>query len=57
VLAEGLVFTIEPLIAQGSGRIVMMRDGWTIRTRDHFLSAHFEHTVVVTADGAELLTA
>jgi methionyl aminopeptidase len=57
VLTEGLVFTIEPLIAQWSGRIVMMLDGWTIRTRDHSLSAHYEHTVVVTADGAELLTA
>jgi methionyl aminopeptidase len=57
VLTEGLVFTIEPLIAQWSGRIVMMLDGWTIRTRDHSLSAHFEHTVVVTSSGAELLTA
>ena len=57
VLTEGLVFTIEPLIAQWSGRIFTMLDGWTIRTRDHSLSAHFEHTVVVTASGAELLTA
>jgi methionyl aminopeptidase len=57
VLTEGLVFTIEPLIAQGSGRMVTMRDGWTIRTRDRSLSAHFEHTVVVTSDGARLLTA
>jgi methionyl aminopeptidase len=56
-LTEGLVFTIEPLIAQGSGRMITMRDGWTIRTRDRSLSAHFEHTVFVTASGAELLTA
>ncbi|MDQ2767273.1 MAG: type I methionyl aminopeptidase [Gemmatimonadota bacterium] len=57
VLTEGLVFTIEPLIAQGSGRMMTMRDGWTIRTRDRSLSAHFEHTVFVTSSGAQLLTA
>ncbi len=57
VLTEGLVFTIEPLIAAGSGRMVTLRDGWTIRTRDRSLSAHYEHTVFVTADGAQLLTA
>jgi methionyl aminopeptidase len=57
VLTEGLVFTIEPLIAMGGPRTVTLDDGWTIRTRDRSRSAHYEHTVVVTASGARLLTA
>jgi methionyl aminopeptidase len=57
VLTEGLVFTIEPLIAAGGARTVTLKDGWTIRTRDRSLAAHYEHTVVVTRDGARLLTA
>jgi methionyl aminopeptidase len=57
VLTEGLVFTIEPIIAMGTSRTVTMKDGWTIRTRDHSLAAHYEHTIVVTATGARLLTA
>jgi methionyl aminopeptidase len=56
-LTEGLVFTIEPMIAAGSGRTVTLKDGWTVRTRDRSASAHYEQTVVVTADGARLLTA
>ena len=57
ILTEGLVFTIEPLISAGSPRTFLKHDGWTIRTRDRALSAHYEHTVVVTAQGARLLTA
>jgi methionyl aminopeptidase len=57
VLTEGMVFTIEPLIAAGTGRMVTLRDGWTLRTRDRARSAHHEHTVMVTATGAQLLTA
>jgi methionyl aminopeptidase len=57
ILTEGLVFTIEPLIAVGTPRTVTLRDGWTIRTRDHSLAAHHEHTLFVTQDGAKLLTA
>ena len=57
VLTEGLVFTIEPLIAAGSGRMVTLKDGWTVRTLDRSLSAHYEHTLFVTAGGAQLLTA
>lgn len=57
VLTEGLVFTIEPLVAMGGPRSVTLRDGWTIRTRDRSLAAHHEHTVVVTGQGARLLTA
>jgi len=57
ILTEGLVFTIEPLISMGDSRTVTLKDGWTVRTRDRSLAAHHEHTVVVTADGARLLTA
>jgi methionyl aminopeptidase len=57
VLTEGLVFTIEPIVSVGSPRTFLKHDGWTLRTRDHSLSAHYEHTVVVTAQGARLLTA
>jgi len=57
ILTEGLVFTIEPLIAIGTAKTVIMKDGWTIRTRDRSRSAHYEHTLVVTNDGARLLTA
>jgi len=54
---KGLVFTVEPLIAMGGSRTVTRKDGWTIRTRNRSLSAHHEHTVFVTAPGAQLLTA
>lgn len=57
VLTEGLVFTIEPLIAAGGARSVTLGDGWTVRTRDRSRAAHHEHTICVTANGAELLTA
>ena len=57
LLSEGLVFTIEPLVAMGTSRTTLLKDGWTIRTRDRSRAAHYEHTVVVTHDGARLLTA
>ena len=53
-LTEGLVITIEPIVAAGEGRTELQPDGWTIRTADRSLSAHFEHTVVIT-NGAPLL--
>jgi methionyl aminopeptidase len=56
VLTEGLVFTIEPLIAMGGPKTVTLKDGWTVRTRDQSLAAQYEHTVIVTSDGARLLT-
>ncbi|MFI8415517.1 type I methionyl aminopeptidase [Serratia sp. NPDC078593] len=56
VLQEGMVFTIEPMINQGDHRIKQKKDGWTVITRDKKLSAQWEHTVAVTADGIELLT-
>jgi methionyl aminopeptidase len=56
-LTEGLVITIEPLIAVGSGSEFTARDGWTVKTRDRSLAAHFEHTLVITRDAPILLTA
>ncbi len=56
-LTEGLVLTIEPIISAGSGAVVADRDGWTIRTADGALSAHAEHTLVITAGTPLLLTA
>ena len=57
LLTEGLVITIEPIIAIGTGRVLTDRDGWTIRTADRSLSAHYEHTVVITKREPILLTA
>lgn len=56
-LTEGLVITIEPIIAAGGGEGVVQDDRWTVRTADGSLAAHFEHTVVVTKGAAVLLTA
>ena len=55
-LKEGMIFTVEPMINAGRRDIKQMNDGWTIVTRDHSLSAQWEHTVVVTADGVQVLT-
>lgn len=57
ILTEGLVITVEPIIAAGSGRAVVERDGWTIRTADRKPSAHYEHTLVITKREPILLTA
>ena len=56
-LTEGLVITIEPVIAAGSGRARLEADGWTFRTTDGSLAAHFEHTIVITRGQPVLLTA
>lgn len=56
-LTEGLVITVEPIIAMGFGESVESADGWTVRTLDGSLSAHFEHTLVVTRGEPLLLTA
>jgi len=55
-LREGMVFTIEPMINQGSRKVSTEPDGWKVVTRDGKLSAQFEHTVVVTGNGVEVLT-
>lgn len=56
-LTEGLVVTIEPIISAGSGQYVEAADGWTVRTTDGSLAAHYEHTVVITRGRPILLTA
>jgi methionyl aminopeptidase len=55
-LQNGLVLAIEPMVNLGSKNIVQEADGWTIRTKDNKPSAHFEHTIVVRKDKAEVLT-
>lgn len=55
-LVEGMIFTIEPMLNAGKREIKEMPDGWTIVTKDHSLSAQWEHTVLVTANGYEVLT-
>ncbi len=56
-LQEGMTFTIEPMINAGRKETKLLSDGWTVVTRDHSLSAQWEHTVLVTPDGFEVLTA
>jgi methionyl aminopeptidase len=55
-LQAGMIFTIEPMINAGKRDIKQLGDGWTIVTKDHSLSAQWEHTVLVTANGYEVLT-
>lgn len=55
-LAEGMVFAIEPMVNVGKPGVKVLSDGWTAVTKDGSLSAHFEHTVVVTSEGCEILT-
>jgi methionyl aminopeptidase len=57
IFEEGMVLTIEPIIAAGSGKIVNEKDGWTIRTADRSLAAHFEHTLAITRGRPVVLTA
>jgi methionyl aminopeptidase len=57
ILTEGLVITVEPIIAAGSGRAFVAPDHWTIVTADHRPSAHYEHTLVITRGEPILLTA
>lgn len=56
ILKTGMVIAVEPMINAGSRHIHFSNDNWTISTRDHKNSAHFEHTVVVMDDGYEILT-
>lgn len=55
-LKEGMTFTIEPMINIGTHKVEMLDDGWTVLTEDGSLSAQFEHTLVVTKKGFEILT-
>ncbi len=56
VLREGMTICIEPMVNQGTYKIVTLPDGWTMKTADGKLSAHFEHTVAITREGPQLLT-
>jgi len=55
-LAEGMVLAIEPMVNQGRAAVRVLADGWTAVTVDGSLSAHFEHTVAIGGEGAEVLT-
>ncbi len=55
-LLEGMTFTIEPMINAGNHNTKVLNDGWTVVTQDHSLSAQWEHTILVTKDGFEILT-
>ncbi|MDJ0713084.1 MAG: type I methionyl aminopeptidase [Prochloraceae cyanobacterium] len=55
-LREGMVFTIEPMINEGTWEATVLNDGWTAITKDRKLSAQFEHTIAVTESGVEILT-
>ncbi len=56
VLEEGMTFTIEPMINAGKAATKLLKDNWTVETRDKRLSAQWEHTMVVTATGVEIFT-
>ena len=55
-ITEGMTFTVEPMINAGARHVRLLPDSWTVVTKDHKLSAQWEHTIVVTADGCEILT-
>jgi methionyl aminopeptidase len=55
-LSENMTIAIEPMVTLGTDRVHVAEDGWTILTDDGSFSAHFEHTVLITKDGAEILT-
>ena len=56
LIKEGMVLAIEPMLTLGRPNIVLLDDDWTIETEDYSMSAHYEHTVVVTHDGYKILT-
>ena len=55
-LVPGMTIAIEPMVNQGDYKVNVLPDGWTVLTKDGSLSAHFEHTVAITADGPKILT-
>lgn len=56
VLSKGMTIAIEPMSTLGAERVVLDQDGWTIKTYDKSLSAHFEHTILILEDSAEIIT-
>ena len=57
LLAEGMVLAVEPMINAGGKNVKTLNNGWTVVTKDGKCSAHFEHTIVITEDGCEVMTA
>ena len=55
-LQAGMVIAIEPMINEGTARVKVLPDGWTVKTLDGKLSAHFEHTIAITSTGNVILT-
>ena len=55
-LMPGMTLAIEPMVNAGAPGVRVLPDGWTVLTRDGSLSAHFEHTVAITADGPKIMT-
>jgi methionyl aminopeptidase len=55
-LEAGMTFTIEPMINAGKRQSKLLKDGWTVVTKDHSLSSQWEHTILVTTEGHEVLT-
>ncbi len=55
-LLPGMTFTVEPMVNAGRRHVKLLGDGWTVVTKDHSLSAQWEHTVLVTAQGVDVLT-
>jgi len=56
ILEPGMIFTIEPMINAGKRHVKLLNDNWTVVTKDHSASAQWEHTILVTSDGYEVLT-
>jgi methionyl aminopeptidase len=56
IIQPGMIFTIEPMINAGKRDVKLLPDGWTVVTKDHSLSAQWEHTILVTESGYEILT-
>jgi methionyl aminopeptidase len=57
VLKEGWVLAIEPMVNEGTHEVRILKDGWTVKTKDGRASSHFEHTIAVTEEGPRVLTA
>ena len=55
-LKAGMTITVEPMVNAGKAGVKLLKDGWTVVTKDHSLSAQWEHTVLITEDGYEVLT-
>ncbi len=56
LLKKGMTIAVEPMVIAGKRQVDTLQDGWTVVTRDHSLAAHYEHTIVITDDGYEILT-